>query len=135
MGYNKKSDLSITHGVSMDEDNIKPVGKTTIAPEVLVSIAQMTALGVPGISRLSNVPTKVNRWLDRGSDEGVHIDVEDGMVFADLYVIVECDVKVREVAEEVQGQVARAISDMVGMDVGNVNIHIEDIDYPVVTAD
>jgi uncharacterized alkaline shock family protein YloU len=29
----------------------------------------------------------------------------------------------------VQQQVARAIQEMVGMEVGEVNIHIEDIDY------
>ena len=28
-----------------------------------------------------------------------------------------------------QKQVARAIEEMVGMDVGHINIHIEDIDY------
>jgi uncharacterized alkaline shock family protein YloU len=36
----------------------------------------------------------------------------------------------REVSRNVQSQVARAISDMVGMQVGRVNIHIEDVDYP-----
>jgi len=119
----------------MDSENIKPIGKTTIAPEVLVSIVQLSALNVPGVSRLSDVPKKVSRWLDRGSDEGVHIDVEDGKVFIDLYMIVEHNINVREVGEEIQNQVARAISDMVGMDVGMVNVHIEDIDYPVTTSD
>lgn len=33
------------------------------------------------------------------------------------------------VSRSIQHQISRAISEMVGMDVGKVNIHIEDIDY------
>ena len=39
------------------------------------------------------------------------------------------NVNIREVSRNVQQNVARAIQEMVGMDVGLVNIHIEDIDY------
>jgi uncharacterized alkaline shock family protein YloU len=39
------------------------------------------------------------------------------------------DVNIREVSRNVQQQVTRAIQEMVGMDVGEVNIHIEDMDY------
>jgi uncharacterized alkaline shock family protein YloU len=38
-------------------------------------------------------------------------------------------VNIREVSRNVQGQVARAIQEMVGMDIGEIEIHIEDIDY------
>ena len=47
----------------------------------------------------------------------------------DLYFHVKQDVNIREVSRNAQKQVARAIQEMVGMDVGHVNIHIEDIDY------
>jgi uncharacterized alkaline shock family protein YloU len=36
---------------------------------------------------------------------------------------------VRQVSRNVQKSVARAISDMVGMEAGKINIHIEDIDF------
>ena len=61
--------------------------------------------------------------------EGVQISVENNTVYADLYVILTRDVNVREVSRTIQYKVARAISEMVGMEVGKVNIHIEDIDY------
>jgi len=44
-------------------------------------------------------------------------------------VIIQHDMNVREVSRSIQTQVTRAISEMVGMEVGRVNIHIEDIDY------
>ena len=74
----------------------------------------------------------MNRLFKRGElSEGVEIDLIDDVVYADLYVVLEHAVNVREVSRNIQREVARAISEMVGMPVGRVNIHIEDIDYPI----
>ena len=109
-------------------EKLRPPGKTTIAPDVMVSIAKLTVLGVPGVSRL--VPgTGANLIFKRGSHEGVEISVENNTVFADIHVVLRRDVNVRDVSRAIQYQVARAISEMVGMDIGKVNVHIEDIDY------
>jgi uncharacterized alkaline shock family protein YloU len=112
-----------------------PPGKTTIAPEVLISIARLTALSIPGVSHLSTIPGDVNQFFKRGfsTNEGVRILVEDGAVYADIYVVMQSDVNVREVSHHIQAQVARAISEMVGMEVGKVNVHVEDIDYTQAT--
>ncbi len=104
-------------------------GKTTVSPEVLTTIARLAALGVPGVSRLAPVAGGVNRLFRRGSDEGVRIEAKDNIVDTDLYLILKQDVNIREVSRNVQHSVARAIHEMVGMDVGEVNIHIEEIDY------
>jgi uncharacterized alkaline shock family protein YloU len=103
-------------------------GKTTIAPEVLVSIARLTALGVQGVSRLAMIPGAVSLFR-REMSEGVQISVENNSVYADLYVVLSRDINVRDVCRTIQHQVARAISEMVGMEVGKVNVHVEDIDY------
>lgn len=107
----------------------RPPGKTTIAPEVLVTIARLTALSVPGVSRLATIPSEVERFFNRGISEGIKISVENDLVYADIYIILQKDVNVRDVSRSVQSQVVRAISEMVGMEVGKVNVHIEDIDY------
>lgn len=106
-------------------------GKTTIAPEVLLTIAGLTTADVPGVSKLSPVPSAaMQRLIKRGhATEGVTIEINDGLVYTDIFVILKSDVNVRDVSRNIQREVARAISDMVGMKVGRVNIHIEDIDY------
>ena len=104
-------------------------GKTTIAPDVLLTISRLTALSVPGVSRLSAIPGGVNRLFRHGDNEGVRIVIENNVVYIDLYVIIQHDMNVRDVSRSIQSQVTRAISEMVGMEVGRVNIHIEDIDY------
>jgi uncharacterized alkaline shock family protein YloU len=104
-------------------------GKTTIDPGVLVTIAQLTALQVEGVSQMSPVPGTVNRFLRRSHGQGVKIEIADERVHADVYVVLTPGANLREVGRNIQSEIARAISEMVGMDVGAVNIHIEDIDY------
>ena len=109
-----------------------PQGKTTIAIDVLLTIASLTTLNVSGVSRLSQTPTyRVKDIFKRGQTfEGVDIEVQDDIVYADLFVILMNDVNIRDVSRNIQHDVARAISEMVGMQVGRINVHIEDIDYP-----
>ena len=109
-----------------DNKQIINPGETTIAPDVLLDITRLAALGVEGVSQLASVPGGVNRFFKRGSSEGVQIILEGNTVYADIYVILDHHANIRAVGREIQTQVARSISKMVGMEVGKVNIHVED---------
>jgi uncharacterized alkaline shock family protein YloU len=110
-------------------ETIRPPGKTTVSPEVLTNIARMAALSVSGVSRMAPVSGGVNRLFRRGTEDGVQISLHENTVFADLYLVVKDGVNIREVGRNVQQQVTRAIQETVGMDVAQIDIHIEDIDY------
>jgi uncharacterized alkaline shock family protein YloU len=103
--------------------------KITIAPDVLVTITRLAALSVLGVSRMAQVTGGVNRLFKRGIHDGVRIEVEDNIAVASLYLILKPGVNIREVSRNVQQQVARALQEMVGLDVAEIEIHIEDIDY------
>jgi uncharacterized alkaline shock family protein YloU len=105
-----------------------PREKITVSPDVLVTIVRLSALSVPGVSRMAQVPGGVNRLFKRGIGDGVRIQVENNVVVANLYLILKQHVNLREVSRNVQYQVARALQEMVGMDIGEIKIHIEDID-------
>lgn len=107
----------------------RPPGKTTVSPDVLISIAKLSALSVPGVSHMAAIPGGVNRLFRKGANEGVRIEIEDDIVYTEIYLVLKEDFNIREVSRNVQQQVTRAIQEMVGMDVGHVNIHIEDIDF------
>jgi uncharacterized alkaline shock family protein YloU len=107
----------------------RPPGKTTVSPDVLISIAKLSALSVSGVSHMAPISGGVNRLFRKGANEGVRIQVEDDTVFTDIFLVLKRDVNIREVSRNVQQQVARAIQEMVGMTVGQIDIHIEDIDY------
>ena len=104
-------------------------GSTTMAPGVLLTRARLTALSVPGVVAMAPIRSGVNRLFRRGSGEGVQINIEDGEVAVDLFLILAQDTNVREVSRKVQAEVVRAIEEMIGMDVIRVDIHIEDINY------
>ena len=104
------------------------VGKTTLTSDVLLTIARMAALEVEGVNRMAPVRGGVDSLLGRGT-EGVRMAVEDNNVFVDLHLVLDEDVNIREVSRTVQQTVARAIAEMTGLEVGHVNIHIEDIEY------
>jgi uncharacterized alkaline shock family protein YloU len=110
--------------------NYRSTGKTTLTPEVLLTIARMAALEVEGVKRMAPIKGGVNALRGRGND-GVRIVVEDDNVFVDLYLVLENDTNIRDVSRTVQQTVARAIAEITGLEVGHVNIHIEDIDYQV----
>ena len=108
--------------------NSYPQSKTTVSPDVLITITRLSALSVPGVSRMAQVSGGVNRLFKRGLGDGVRMEVKDNVVRADLYLILKRNVNLREVSRNVQSQVARALQEMVGMDIGGIEIHIEDID-------
>ena len=110
-------------------ENYRSPGKTTLAPEVLLTITKMSAQSVDGVSRLATIPGGFDRIFKTGADNGVQMTIEDGLVYIDLYIILKKDFNIREVSRNIQIHVTRAISEMVGMEVGHVNIHIEDIEY------
>jgi uncharacterized alkaline shock family protein YloU len=99
------------------------IGKITIAPEVLETVARLTALAVPGVVRLA-APPGVQRLLGQ---DGVKIEVIQDRVCADVYVVTRQDVNMLNIGHQIQNEVARAIHDIVGMEVASVDVHIEDV--------
>jgi len=106
----------------------RSAGKTTLTPDVLLTIARMAALEVEGVKHMAPVKGGVNSLFGRGN-EGVRMVVEDSNVLVDLYLVLDSDINIREVSRIVQQKVARAIAEMTGLEVGHVNIHIENIEY------
>jgi uncharacterized alkaline shock family protein YloU len=102
------------------------IGKTTIAPEVLETIARLTTLAVPGVARLTS-PPGVQSLL---RSDGVQIQVSGNRVRIELFVVTEPDARMLGVGRQIQAEVTRAIQDLVGMEVQSVDVHIEDVAYP-----
>lgn len=105
------------------------VGRVTIAPDVLVTIARLTTQTVDGVARMcSTGPNLVEKLFRRvAGGDGVQITVADDRVKVDLYIIVAPNVNMRQVSQYIQLAVTRAIQDMVGMQVQAVNVHIQDV--------
>ena len=109
----------------------KDIGKTTVSPAVLHKIARLTALSVQGVSRMASMNGVLQQIFGDEENAGAKVIIKDDMVFVDIYVVLMSNMNVRDISREIQARVSRAISEMVGMKVGGVNIHIMDIDFSI----
>jgi uncharacterized alkaline shock family protein YloU len=103
----------------------KRLGTVVISPGVLSMIARLTTLSVPGVARMACLG--VRRLLGSRSGSGVKVQVTDDQVGLELYVVVLPDVNMLDLSREIQCKVTRAIHEIVGMPVREVNVHIVDV--------
>jgi uncharacterized alkaline shock family protein YloU len=104
------------------------LGTVTVAPEVLMTIVRLTALATPGVARLSaNHPSSVRRLFSGKASKGIHLEIEDAAVSIDLYVVAQPDAQMLPLGQTLQREISRAIHDVVGMPVKEINVHIEDV--------
>jgi uncharacterized alkaline shock family protein YloU len=103
-------------------------GKTTLTPNVVMTIARMAALEVEGVSSMASIRPGVPNLKSHNKD-GVNLLIEDDNVFINIFLVLDGDHNIRDVSRNVQRQVSRAIAEMTGMEVSLVNVHIEEIEY------
>jgi len=112
-----------------EKEMVQPKGKTTIDPGVLVEISKLAALSVPGVTGLMQNAETAAGFLSKSTSTGIKIDVENNTVYVDLYLQLSSEFDLYQTSQEVQEKVSRSIIEMVGMDVGQINVHIEDVTF------
>lgn len=104
------------------------LGVVRIAPQVLSTIVTNAALEIPGVARMAQPQDQWMRWLGRDvPHQGVSLTVKENTVSADLYLVVEMGADVVSVGTAVQEEVAAALEHIVGMQVQEVNVYIQDV--------
>ena len=99
------------------------IGKITIAPEVLETVARFTALAVPGVARLAE-PPGVQRLIRHN---GVHFEIDGDNVRVSVHVVTNPEANMLSIGHQIQTEVMRAIHDIVGMEVESVDVYIADV--------
>ncbi|MDT8901066.1 Asp23/Gls24 family envelope stress response protein [Anaeroselena agilis] len=107
------------------------VGSIRIADEVVGIIAGMAATEVPGVAGMSGglVGGIAEMLGKRNLSKGVKVEVGEREAAVDLFIIVEYGVRIPDVALQVQENVKRAIESMTGLDVVEVNIHVQGVGF------
>ncbi|MDK2960775.1 MAG: hypothetical protein PWP12_959 [Bacillota bacterium] len=105
------------------------IGSVRIADEVVAIIAGLAATEVPGVAGMSGgLAGGIAEMLGRKNlTRGVKVEVGERQAAVDLFLIVEYGVKIPEVAWRVQENVKKAIESMTGLDVVEVNIHVQGV--------
>ncbi|MCC5909939.1 MAG: Asp23/Gls24 family envelope stress response protein [Clostridiaceae bacterium] len=116
----------------MDSIEKLEYGEIKIADEVISTIAGLAAMEVEGVSGMSGgFVGGIAEILGKKSlSKGVKLEVlEEGTVI-DLYIIVDYGTKIPDIAWKIQDNVKTTIESMTGIDVINVNIHVQGVKFP-----
>lgn len=110
-------------------------GKTTIDDTVVSKVAGIAAREVNGVHSLGNGAARAigalrDRIGQRDYGQGVKVEVGEKQVAADVTIVAEYPVSLQEVADGVRSSVARALQQIVGMEVAEVNVTVQDVFIP-----
>lgn len=106
-------------------------GKIRISNEVIMLIAKKTVEEIEGIVSLSGgLPVGIMEFFSKNtsSKKGVKVKNEEAQVVINLSVIVKYGIIIPEVIETVQERVKKAIEAMTDIEVGQVNVFVQDIE-------
>ena len=110
-------------------------GKTVIDDTVVSKVAGIAAREVNGVHSLGNGAARAIGAIrdaigQRDFGQGVKVEVGEKQVAADITIVAEYPVKLQQVAEGVRSSVSRALEQIVGMEVAEVNVTIQDVHIP-----
>ncbi|NLJ24064.1 MAG: Asp23/Gls24 family envelope stress response protein [Firmicutes bacterium] len=110
------------------------LGELRIANEVVGVIAGLAATEVEGVAGMSGgLAGGIAEMLGRRNlSKGVKVEVGEEQAAIDLFVIVEYGVRIPDVAWKIQENVKRAIEGMTGLEVVEVNVHVQGVNFPQV---
>ncbi|GAA4065903.1 Asp23/Gls24 family envelope stress response protein [Nonomuraea soli] len=112
-------------------------GSITVADEVVEKVAALAALEVSGVADMGGDLVRAFESVrerigigQRRANQGVNATIVGQEVAIDLTIVVEYGHVVMEVATEVRANVARSVTRMLGMDVTEVNVTVDDVRLP-----
>jgi len=101
-------------------------GNISISYHAIATIAYQSALesyGVVGLAN-ENFTKGISRFFSKDQQSGVLVNYENGVLFLDLFIIVEYGTRISSVAKSVANSVKFNVEKLIGIPVIEVNVHI-----------
>ncbi|MEV7692621.1 Asp23/Gls24 family envelope stress response protein [Microbacterium sp. NPDC089189] len=110
-------------------------GRTVIADGVVAKVAGIAAREVLGVYALGGGGQRALGFFRDAINatdltQGVKVEVGETQAAADLTIVVEYPAPIQEVADNVRAAVAGAITRLVGLEVVEVNVEVNDVHLP-----
>lgn len=128
MSDEKQEEIEITAEDSQTEDSgIK------IADDVVAIIAGKAASEVEGVYGMSGgfAGGITEVFGKKNFSKGIKIDLQEQNVKIDVNIIVEYGARIPDVAFEIQNRVKKAIENMTGLNVIEVNVHVQGVNTEI----
>lgn len=117
---NEEINLAIT-----EQENIQ------ISNDVIAVIAGVAVSEVGGVASMAGgFAGGISEVLSgkKNMAKGIKVDKNEGKVKIDVNIIVEYGTRIPDVAFEIQNRVKKAVENMTGMNVEEVNVHVQGVD-------
>ena len=102
----------------------------SVSTEVLEKMAELAACEIEGVKGVSKKAIDLKGALKTKSVvKGVKVESVNGAIDISVYICVDSNAKMRDVAEAVQQNVKEKIQTMTGTAVTRGNVNIEDLDF------
>jgi uncharacterized alkaline shock family protein YloU len=108
------------------------LGAVRVANEVIASIAALASCEIEGVAGMDDAAARhFGDWVRRQTaHRGVRVQVEsDRSIHLEVFITVEADAKLADVAAAVQGNVVEATERMLGLEVGEVNVFVSSVAF------
>lgn len=112
-----------------------PSGRTTIEDGVVAKVAGIAAREAKGVHALGGGAARMVGAIRDALNttdlaQGVSVEVGEKQVAVDVSVVAEYPVSLQKVADDVRESVFRAMTELIGMDVAEINVTINDVHIP-----
>lgn len=100
--------------------------KIRISEEVIATIAGIAASGNENVASMGGgfVDGIVGMLGKRAPSKGIKVEMKENQVNIDLAVVMQYGCKIHEVARDMQDRVRKAVQEMTGLEVLNVNVSV-----------
>ena len=111
------------------------VGTTTIEDAVVAKIAGIAARDVSGVHALGGGAARMvgairDALNTTDLSQGISVAVGEAQITVDVTIVAEYPVSLQDVADGVRADVIRAIETIVGLEVTEVNVTVNDVHLP-----
>jgi uncharacterized alkaline shock family protein YloU len=109
----------------MNNENT-PLGRVTISPRAIASIAYQAArqsYGVVGLTS-KNLMEGITQVIVKDPTHGIEVKYDGVKISIDIYVIIEYGTRITQVATSVSNTVKFNVEKALGMPVEQVNVHV-----------
>lgn len=127
--------MATTQGVPAVTTSVSSSGTTLIVDNVIAKVAGIAAREVPGVFALGGGAARALGALRDAINQtdltqGVSVEVGETQVAVDISIVAEYPMPLQTVADGVRAAVYAAIENLVGMQVTEVNVTVNDVHIP-----
>ncbi len=108
------------------------LGEVRIAEEVVSIIAGLAATDIEGVASMSGgIGGGIAEVLGRKNlSKGIKVEVGTEDAKVDIFIVVDYGARIPDVAWDIQESVKKTVENMTGLNVSQVNVHVQGVHFP-----